>query len=109
MTAGGGNGPAKASVLSMTPTSALLGSVVHRRHKAGRAGRKRGRLRPLAVRRIEDEPCAARVGAIAGAEPVDVGDGEGGVDHAQWLEHTVAQYDVERLAGGACDEYAEHV
>ena len=63
----------------------------------------------MAIRRIEDEPCAGWVGGVAGSEPVDVGDREGGVDHPQRLEHTVAHYDVERLAGGACDEHAEHI
>ncbi len=83
--------------------------VVHRRHQAGRARRKRGRLRPLAVGRIEDESFAGWIGAITGTEPVDVGDAEAGVDHAQRLEQPVAQDDVEGLAGGSGDEHAEHI
>jgi hypothetical protein len=63
----------------------------------------------LSVRRVEHDSFTGRAGPITRAEPVDVGDEEAGVDHAQGREHTLAQELVGRLAGSPGDEHAEHI
>ena len=66
--------------------------VVQRRDQAAAAGSEGRWLRPLATGRVVDHSAPRdRILRVARAETVEVGGGEAGVDHPEWLEQPLAQ------------------